>query len=59
MNKNEFLNIKNILIIMTSYKKNNIYVDKRLEDYSENFGIQWKEFSKTQLDSFTGFLIKK
>ena len=60
MNKNEFLNIKNILDNNDLFlKKNNIYVDKRLEDYSENFGIQWKEFSKTQLDSFTGFPLSK
>ena len=38
MNKNEFLNIKSILDSNEFFiKKENIYVDKRLEDYSSNF----------------------
>ena len=36
-------------------KENNVYIDKRTKDYSSNFGLQWNEFSKTQLDSHTGF----
>ena len=44
MNKNEFLNIKSILDNNELFiKKENIYIDKRLEDYSSNFGLQWNK----------------
>ena len=60
MNKDEFLNIKNILD-NNDYliKKNNVYIDKRLEDYSLNFGIQWSEFPVTQFLSHWLILSKK
>lgn len=51
----EFNNIKKILDNNSYfYKKNNIYVDKRTEDYAANFGLQWNKFALTQYDSFTG-----
>ena len=51
----EFNNIKKILDNNSYfYKKNNIYVDKRTEDYAVNFGLQWNKFALTQYDSFTG-----
>ncbi len=51
----EFNNIKKILDNNRYfYKKNNIYVDKRTEDYAANFGLQWNKFALTQYDSFTG-----
>ena len=60
MNKDEFLNIKNILDNNDFLiKKNNVYIDKRLEDYSLNFGIQWSEFPVTQFDSHTGLSLSK
>ncbi len=53
---NEFENIKKKLDNLDFLKKeNNIYIDKRTDDYSSNFGLQWKEFPKTQFDSYTGF----
>ena len=60
MNKNKFLNIKSILDNNDFFiKKDNIYIDKRLEDYSSNFGLQWNEFPITQFDSHTGFPLTK
>ena len=60
MNKDEFLNIKNILDNNDFLiKKNNVYIDKRLEDYSLNFGIQWSEFPVTQLTLTLAYLYKK
>ena len=60
MNKNKFLNIKFILENKDFFiKKDNIYIDKRLEDYSSNFGLQWNEFPITQFDSHTGFPLTK
>ena len=51
----EFDNIKKILDNSSYfYKKDNIYVDKRTEDYAVNFGLQWNKFALTQYDSFTG-----
>ena len=48
-------NIKKILDNSSYfYKKDNIYVDKRTEDYAVNFGLQWNKFALTQYDSFTG-----
>ena len=42
MNKDDFIKIKNILENNDFFvKKDNVYIDKRLEDYSINFGIQW------------------
>ena len=29
------------------------------EDYAESFGLQWNDFSKTQLDSYTGLSISR
>ncbi|HUI43049.1 MAG TPA: methyltransferase domain-containing protein, partial [Terriglobia bacterium] len=29
------------------------------EDYAAHFGLQWKQYRKTQLDSYTGFPISK
>ena len=56
MNKNEFLNIKSILDSNEFFiKKENIYIDKRLDDYSSNFGLQWNKFPTTQFDSHTGY----
>ena len=60
MNKIEFLNIRSILDNNEFFiKKENIYIDKRLEDYSPNFGLQWNEFPTTQFDSHTGFPLTK
>ena len=60
MNKNNFLNIKSILDNNDFFiKKENIYIDKRLEDYSPNFGLQWNKFPITQFDSHTGFPLTK
>ena len=54
--KKRFESIKSILERKDFLiKKNNVYIDKRTKDYSSNFGLQWNEFSKTQLDSYTGF----
>ena len=51
----EIDNIKKILDNSSYfYKKDNIYVDKRTEDYAVNFGLQWNKFALTQYDSFTG-----
>jgi len=51
----EFDNIKKILDNNSYfYKKDNIYIDKRTEDYAVNFGLQWNKFALTQYDSFTG-----
>lgn len=50
----EIDNIKKILDNSSYfYKKDNIYVDKRTEDYAVNFGLQWNKFALTQYDSFT------
>lgn len=55
MTSEEFDNIKKILDNNSYfYKKDNIYVDKRTEDYAINFGLQWNKFALTQYDSFTG-----
>ena len=60
MNKDDFIKIKNILDNNDFFvKKDNVYIDKRLDDYSINFGIQWNEFPVTQLDSRTGFPLSK
>ena len=33
---------------------NNIYYIEKSEIYTSNFGLQWNEFSKTQIDNFSG-----
>ena len=33
--------------------KNNVIISTKLDNYAENFGIQWNEFQLTQFDSFT------
>ena len=33
------------------------FVDK--SNYSDNFGLQWKKFSRTQLDSYSGLNISE
>ena len=56
----EFHNIKKILETKSFFeKKDNIYIDKRADDYAKNFGIQWNKFPLTQLDSCTGFPLSK
>tara|TARA_E500000178_G_C16320655_1_gene444618 strand:- start:17 stop:214 length:198 start_codon:yes stop_codon:yes gene_type:complete len=60
MNKNEFQDLKKILDNNQFFdKKQKVYVDKRLEDYSQNFGVQWNKFPLTQFDSHTGFPLTK
>lgn len=60
MNKKNFLNIKKMLNNNNLfYKKNNVYVNKKSENYSKNFELQWKEFPLTQFDSSTGFPLTK
>ena len=45
----KFKNIKKILDNSSFfYKKNNIYIDKRTQDYAKNFGLQWNKFTLTQ-----------
>lgn len=34
--------------------KNNVYKLVQSENYTSNFGFQWKKFKKTQLDKFSG-----
>ena len=56
----EFINIKKILDKSEFfYKKDNVYIDKRTEDYATNFGLQWNKFTLTQYDSFTGLPLTK
>ena len=56
----KFNNIKKILDNSSYfYKKDNIYIDKRTNDYAENFGLQWNKFTLTQYDSFTGLPLTK
>lgn len=56
----EFQNIKRILDnSIYFYKKDNVYIDKRTEDYATNFGLQWNKFTLTQYDSFTGLPLTK
>lgn len=56
----EFIKIKKILDNSKYfYKKDNVYIDKRTEDYATNFGLQWNKFTQTQYDSFTGLPLTK
>ena len=56
----EFINIKKILDSSKHfYKKDNVYIDKRTEDYATNFGLQWNKFTLTQYDSFTKLPLTK
>ena len=33
--------------------KKDVILSKKIDNYAENFGIQWNEFELTQFDSFT------
>ena len=60
MNKDDFIKIKNILDNNDFFvKKDNVYIDKRLEDYSINFGIQWNEFPVNSVRFIQVSFIKK
>lgn len=40
-------------------KKDNVYIDIDTSEYTKNFGKQWRDFSKTQVDEFNNFSISK
>ena len=39
--------------------KEGIYILDKEDDYTKNFGKQWKDYNTTQIDSFNHFDISK
>ena len=51
--------IKDNLLEEKFIYKDNVYCDSIDKEYTQNFGKQWRDFSKTQIDEFNDSLISK
>ena len=51
--------IKDKLLENKFILKNNVFYDSSTNEYTQNFGKQWRDFSKTQIDEFNNTTISK
>lgn len=53
------INIRKNLIEKKFTLNKKVYCDRDYNEYTQNFGKQWRDFSKTQIDEFNSFSISK